>query len=57
MKKENDSAEFHEIRCPRCGRPQSRVKKKKKTEHVKFECECSQKFSLTFPGSDFPNVL
>ena len=62
MKKEKEIEiieldEFHEVACPACGNPQKKVKKKKETQHLKFECECGQKFSLTFPGDDWPDIL
>jgi len=41
---------FHEVHCPRCGQFVKRVKKKKQIDKQHFECKCTQRFSLTFPG-------
>jgi len=45
--------DFHEVLCPHCGEFHSRVKKKKHTKKVAFECKrCTGRWTLTFPGID-----
>jgi len=47
-----EGEKVHEIHCPRCNRFIKKIKKKKHTERLEFECSCTQRFSLVFPGID-----
>ena len=43
----------HEVYCPACGQFVEKVKKKKLTEKLFFECsKCTAKFKIVFPGTD-----